>query len=122
MPTFPVVRARAAALARWLVALSMVLAAGAALLASSPQFFEAATQADFLKGDVTDLSIDAQGRLELGFATEVVYETSSPFIWSMIPGAGDAIFLGSGNDGHVFRVDANSKSTRSRRVRTAACS
>ena len=43
--------------------------------ASSSKFFQAATQADFLKGDVENLSIDSQGRLMLGPATELVYET-----------------------------------------------
>ena len=35
----------------------------------------AATQADFLKGDVENLSIDTRGQLTLGPATELVYET-----------------------------------------------
>ena len=34
--------------------------------ASSPKFFQAATQADFLKGDVENLSIDGRGQLTLG--------------------------------------------------------
>ncbi len=39
------------------------------LHASSPKFFQAATQTDFLKGDVENLSIDSQGQLTLGPAT-----------------------------------------------------
>ncbi len=76
------------------------------LAASSPRFFEAVTQADFLKGDLTDLAVDAQGRLSLGFATEAIYETASPFVWALAAGPGGAAYLGSGNDGRVFRVDA----------------
>ena len=66
-------------------ALYVLLAALAAPLAhaSSPKFFQAATQADFLKGEVTNLSIDSQGRLMLGPATEFVYETSAPFLWAL---------------------------------------
>ncbi len=41
-----------------------------------PKFFQAATQADFLKGDVENLSIDSRGQLLLGPATELVYETA----------------------------------------------
>ena len=42
------------------------------LHASSPKFFQAATQTDFLKGDVENLSIDGRGELSLGPATELV--------------------------------------------------
>src|SRR4051794_18329252 len=48
--------------------------------ASSPKFFQATTQADFLKGDVENLSIDNRGQLVLGPATDLVYETASPFL------------------------------------------
>src|SRR5262245_64034702 len=55
----------------------------AVVIASTPKFFLAATQADFLKGDVENLSIDTTGQLTLGPATELVYETAAPFLWSM---------------------------------------
>ena len=57
------------------------------LQASSPKFFQAATQTDFLKGDVENLSIDSHGQLTLGPATELVYETAAPFLWSMVAGS-----------------------------------
>jgi hypothetical protein len=79
------------------------------LQASSPKFFQAATQADFLKGDVENLSIDSNGQLTLGPATELVYETSAPFLWSMVPGADGSLFVGTGNEGKVFRIDSQGK-------------
>jgi sugar lactone lactonase YvrE len=83
----------------------------AAIHASTPKFFVADTQSDFLKGDVENLSIDSQGRLVLGPATELIYETSAPFIWSVVPGSDGSIFIGTGNEGKVFRVDAQGKGT-----------
>jgi sugar lactone lactonase YvrE len=77
--------------------------------ASSPKFFQAATQADFLKGDVEGLAIDSRGRLMLGPATELIYETSSPFLWTVLPAPDGSLFIGAGNDGRVFRVDAQGK-------------
>ena len=77
--------------------------------ASSPKFFQAATQADFLKGDVENLSIDSNGQLTLGPMTELIYETSAPFLWSMVPGPDGALFVGTGNEGKVFRIDAQGK-------------
>lgn len=81
----------------------------APLWASSPKFFTAATQADFLKGDVDNLSIDTHGQLMLGPATELVYETETPFLWSLLALPDGTLFTGSGNDGKVFKVDPQGK-------------
>ena len=91
--------------------MAVALAAGslASLHASTPKFFQAETQADFLRGEVENLSIDLNGQLSLGPATELVYETSAPFLWSMLPGSDDSLFVGTGNEGKVFRIDANGR-------------
>ena len=90
---------------------AVVLAALAVVSAhaSSPKFFQAATQNDFLKGDVENLSIDTNGQLTLGPATELVFETAAPFLWSMIAEPDGTLFIGTGNEGKVFRVDAQGK-------------
>ena len=99
----------------------------------SPKFFQAATQADFLKGEVENLSIDARGQLTLGPATELVYETPAPFLWSIV--AGDRRHAlrrhrqrGQGVPGRRRRARArcsstapSSRCTRWRRRPTAAC-
>ena len=79
------------------------------LSASSSKFFKATTQAEFLKGDVENLSIDGQGRLTLGPATELIYETSAPFLWSLVGGPDGSLFVGTGNEGKVFRIDQQGK-------------
>jgi hypothetical protein len=80
-------------------------------LSATPGFWQAATQADFLRGDVENLSVDEHGRLMLGPATERVHETGSPFVWTMLPGDDGAVFLGTGNEGKVVRVDRNGNSS-----------
>ena len=50
-------------------------------------FFQAATQADFLKGDVENLSIDGHGRLTLGPAPSWSTKPPAPFLWTMLAGA-----------------------------------
>src|SRR4029079_5498392 len=84
---------------------AIVFCASAVTRASSPKFFQAATQADFLKGDVENLSIDGRGQLTLGPATELMYETPSPFLWTVTPTPDGSLFIGTGNDGRVYRVD-----------------
>src|SRR4051812_35275790 len=96
---------------RFRVLLTAAFAAAALVSAhaSSPKFFQAATQNDFLKGDVENLSIDNHGQLTLGPVTELVYETSAPFLWSMVAAPDGTLFIGTGNEGKVFKVDARGK-------------
>jgi hypothetical protein len=74
-------------------------------LIATPGFWQAATQADFLRGEVEGLSIDEHGRLMLGPETRRIHETGAPFVWTMMPGPDDSVFLGTGNEGKVVRVD-----------------
>ena len=91
---------------------ALILAAAAVSLhASSPKFFQAATQPEFLKGEVQNLSIDNRGQLALGPATDLVYETPAPFLWSLLPAADGSLYVGTGNEGKVFRVDVQGKAT-----------
>ena len=94
---------------RYFTAAVFVALAALALQASSPKFFQSSTQTDFLKGDVENLSIDSHGQLTLGPATELVFETSAPFLWSMIAESDGSLFVGTGNEGKVFRIDPQGK-------------
>ena len=73
--------------------------------ASSATFWIVSSQADFLKGDVEDLSIDSDGRVFLGPAASLVAETSAPFLWSIVSGADGTIWAGSGNEGKVLKIE-----------------
>lgn len=84
------------------IGLGLALTGG--LAAAGPVFWHVATQAELLEGEVENLSIDSHGRLLLAPATELVYETAAPFLWTIVRDRTGALFLGSGNDGKVFRV------------------
>ena len=86
-----------------------VFVSARAVHASSPKFFQASTQADFLKGEVDNLSIDPRGQLVLGPALDLVYETPAPFVWTIAAAADGTFFLGTGNDGKVYRVGPDGK-------------
>ena len=90
-----------------------LLAAAAVALtsASSPTFWQVATRADLLKGDVENLSIDKDGQLSLGPQSTLVYDSAAPFLWTVVPGADGSLFIGSGNEGKVFRVAADGKAS-----------
>ena len=80
-------------------------------LSASPGFWQAATQADFLRGDVDQLSVDEHGRLTLGPELARIHDTGVPFVWTALAAADGAMFLGTGNDGKVIRVDRTGKGT-----------
>jgi hypothetical protein len=89
------------------------LAVGLALLLctpalfATPGFWQAATQADFLRGDVDQLSIDEHGRLALGPEVERVFDGAVSVVWAMAALPDGTTYLGTGNDGKVFKVAAN---------------
>src|SRR5438874_10067716 len=95
---------RAAALAA-----GVCLAATAALLAATPTFWTVSTQADFLKGDVEDLSIDSAGRVFLGPTAARLAETAAPFLWTLLSGPDGSLFAGTGNEGQVLRIARDGK-------------
>ncbi len=96
-------------LRRHLLVLALVAASAATLAASKPVFWQTATLNDFLRGEVENLSIDGHGRLVLGPATEIVAETTSPFLWAMVVAPDGSIYVGSGNEGKVFKMGAGGK-------------
>ena len=87
-----------------LFALSLV--ASVTLLSAGPDVWRAATQADFLKGDLDQVSVDEHGRLTLGPVIRRVFDTGAPFVWTAVDDGSGVTYLGTGNDGKVFKVDA----------------
>ncbi len=86
-------------------AILLLLACSVGVLhASTPAFWEVATEAEFLAGEVENLSIDSFGRVTLGPTTTPVHEANTPFVWALVAGPDGAIYAGSGNEGQVFRI------------------
>jgi sugar lactone lactonase YvrE len=82
-----------------------VLLSSVVVLHATPGFWESATQAEFLRGDVENLSVDEHGRLMLGPELQRVNDPGVPFVWTLLPASDGGFFLGTGNDGKVLRVD-----------------
>jgi sugar lactone lactonase YvrE len=85
------------------IGVAVVLAATA--LTAGPGFWQAATQADFLRGEVEQLSIDEHGRLTLGPELTRIHDVGAPFVWTAVAGTDGSMFLGTGNDGKVIKID-----------------
>jgi len=89
----------------WLVPLLLV----APLLAVSPIFWETRTYEDFRKGTLSNLSLTSEDRLVLAPRFESVFNSEQPFIWATAADSKGNIYLGTGHDGKVFKVDSSGK-------------
>jgi WD40 repeat protein len=93
------------------IAILLMLTTWVALGAAMPVFWHVATQPEFLKGDVEDLSIESDGRVSLGPSTALLAETAAPFLWTVLSSPDGTLFAGSGNEGKVLRVGRDGKMT-----------
>jgi len=81
----------------------ILAAAGSRLVAAGPLFWTSATQADFLKGTPTGVSIDAAGRLRVAPVASVVSDLAAPQAWSLARAEDGTWYAGTGGDGRVVR-------------------
>src|SRR5688572_11437344 len=88
---------------------AIVVCTAAAAYAALPTFWQVSTEAEFLRGEVENLSIDTYGRLTLGPTSTTVYESSAPFLWTVVAGPDGSLYAGSGNEGQVYRIDASGR-------------
>lgn len=85
---------------------AFLASASGGVWAALPTFWQVSSEAEFLQGEVENLAIDSYGRLTLGPAVTTVYESSAPFLWTLVTAPDGSAFVGSGNEGQVYRVDA----------------
>ena len=96
---------------RSVVAALVACAATAVAHAALPTFWQVSTEGEFLEGEVENLAIDSYGRLTLGPTATPTYESNAPFLWTLVAGPDGSVYIGSGNEGQVFRVDASGRGT-----------
>jgi hypothetical protein len=79
--------------------------------ASDPEIWSVNSRADVLRGDSRGVSIDANGVISLAPKLTEVFRTEQPFVWSSAIDAAGNVYLGTGGDGKIFKVDASGKGT-----------
>ena len=79
--------------------------------ASEPSIWSVNSRADVLKGDSRGVSIDDNGVISLAPKLTEIFKTEQPYVWSSAVDASGNIYLGTGGDGKVFKVDASGKGT-----------
>jgi sugar lactone lactonase YvrE len=94
---------------RLILVVAGVVWAAAAMSAAVPSFWQVSALNDFLRGEVENLSIDSHSRLGLGPASSTLYEATAPFLWTAVASPDGMVYVGTGNDGRVLRIDAAGK-------------
>ena len=90
--------------------LALCLPLAAPLHAAQSQFLRLEGARDFLEGELTGLSVDSNGRVRLAPAVKVLQETETPFVWCLATDGKRAVFVGTGNEGKVFRIEGGKAS------------
>src|SRR5215470_8254252 len=85
------------------------LLAAIPLFAVTPSFWETRTYDDFRKGKLTNLSLTSEDQLVLAPAFNVIFNTDQPLVWSTAADSKGNIYLGTGHEGKIFKVDASGK-------------
>ena len=89
----------------WLLPLLLAIP----LFAVVPQFWEIRTHDDFRKGKLTNLSLTIDDELVLAPKFQAVFNTEQTLIWSAVADSKGNVYLGTGHDGKIYKVDSSGK-------------
>lgn len=74
--------------------------------ASGPVFWRVNTRAEIEKGDAKGVAIADNGTLTLAPQFNEIFDTKQAYVWSAIADARGNVYLGTGHEGRVFKIDA----------------
>ena len=94
---------------KFLPVIIVVFAFSMLCFAAGPSIWSVNSRADVIKGDAHGVSIDSDGNISLAPKLTEVFKTGQPYIWSSVVDTAGNVFLGTGGDGKIFKVDATGK-------------
>ena len=77
------------------------------ILASEPAIWSVNSRADVLRGDSRGVSIGDNGAISLAPRISEIFKTEQSYVWSSAVDASGNVFLGTGADGKIYKVDAS---------------
>ncbi|MBI1763042.1 MAG: hypothetical protein HYR56_16570 [Acidobacteria bacterium] len=93
----------------FLLTLIFVVFTLATVSASGPVFWRVNTRAEIEKGEARGVAIADNGTLTLAPQFNEVFDTKQAYIWSAVADARGNVYLGTGHEGRVFKIDASGK-------------
>ena len=79
------------------------------VFAGEPTVWTVDSRAEVLRGDARGVSISDTGAIMLAPKLTEVFTTGQSYVWSSVADAQGNVYLGTGNDGKVFKIDATGK-------------
>jgi len=75
--------------------------------AAEPQIWTIDRRAEVLKGEARGVSVTETGAITLAPRLTRIFNTEQSYVWSSAADAAGNVFLGTGGDGKIYRVDAS---------------
>ena len=94
---------------KFLYALLFLNALSITSYSTEPSVWSVNSRADVLKGDARGVSIDDAGTITLAPKLTEIFKTGQSYIWSSVVDAAGNVYLGTGGDGKIFKVDSSGK-------------
>src|SRR5215510_5159193 len=79
--------------------------------AGGPIFWRINTRAEVERGDARGVSIADNGTMTLAPSLVEVFDTKQAYVWSTVSDNAGNIYLGTGNEGRIYKVDPSGKGT-----------
>ena len=80
-----------------------------AVKASEPAIWSVDSRQEVLRGEARGVSVTDTGAIVLAPKLNKLFDTGQSYVWSSAVDANGNVFLGTGNDGKIFKVDATGK-------------
>ncbi len=90
---------------------ALFVLAAACTFAATTTTWEMNGDQDFLRGRMGGLSLTRDGRLIAGPKLDTIFTSDQPDIWSIARAADGSLYLGTGNGGRLYKIDAAGKSS-----------
>lgn len=93
------------------ISLILLLIFSISIFASEPSIWSINSRDDIVRGDAKGVSINDNGSITLAPKLTEVFKTDQPFVWSSAVDNSGNVYLGTGGDGKVLKVDERGKGT-----------
>ena len=91
--------------------LLMIHVAGSTLSGASTKVWELSEYKDFLAGKFENISLSQEAGLTIAAALTPLFSSDQPVIWDVAVASGGTVYLGTGHQGHVYKIDKAGKSS-----------
>ncbi len=92
---------------KYLLFFTFLLSFSITINAGEPSIWSVNSRADVLRGDAKGVSIGDNGEISLAPKLTEVFKTDQSYVWASAIDASGNVYLGTGSDGKIFKVDAS---------------